>query len=441
MIDTIALSFGQQLDALSSYIGANWAWPSPDAGFALYVARSVGVELPPGLGDVSLSDTQMRRLDQAPVLAAAGYALARSPSSYTLAVEDAWAKGLTRLASRQAFTPDHNSFFYRPTELLGLSLGALHCGLVRPADMAWLRQVVVEGEHRLSSGDLWVQVLAAKAAAALSHPWQQITIRSIETVDVTGVALLAWLYEANDALVATFHPSTDRHTIDQELLVRCATSGLSPQDTAHAAVLYYGLRAVVRGAVATFGDRDRNMEAAATNTNASMGPQQPTDVMVREGQLVESVATNDDTTSSRNIFIVHGHNDTVKLEVARFVDRDLGLHSLILHELSDKGRTIIEKFEAHANEARAAIVLLTADDIGAVRTKPKDLKPRARQNVVLELGFFLAKLERGKVFVLKEEGVETPSDYSGVLYIPLDTNGGWKHRLRQEIKDAGIPVL
>jgi len=63
VIDMIALSFGQQLDALSSYMSANWAWPSPDAGFALYVARSAGAELPAGLGDVSLSDTQMRRLD------------------------------------------------------------------------------------------------------------------------------------------------------------------------------------------------------------------------------------------------------------------------------------------------------------------------------------------------------------------------------------------
>jgi len=114
------------------------------------------------------------------------------------------------------------------------------------------------------------------------------------------------------------------------------------------------------------------------------------------------------------------------------------------HELSDKGRTITEKFQAHANEAHAAIVLLTADDIEAVRTKPEDLKPRARQNLVLELGLFLGKFERGKVFVLMEEmeeGVETPSDYSGVSHILFDSSGGWKHKLRQEIRDAGILVL
>ncbi len=90
---------------------------------------------------------------------------------------------------------------------------------------------------------------------------------------------------------------------------------------------------------------------------------------------------------------------------------------------------------------RATIVLVPADDIGAGRTNPEDLKPRARQNLVLELGLFLGKRERGKVFAFMEEGVETPSDYSGVLYIPLDSSGGWKHKLRQEIRDAGILVL
>jgi Predicted nucleotide-binding protein containing TIR-like domain len=138
------------------------------------------------------------------------------------------------------------------------------------------------------------------------------------------------------------------------------------------------------------------------------------------------------------IFVVHGSNNAAKDTVARFLER-LGLGVTILHEQPDKGRTIIEKFEANASVGYA-VVLLTGDDVGAPRTSPNDLKPRARQNVLLELGYFLGTLGRTHVCALREEGVEVPSDLSGVLYVPFDAAGAWKLRLATEIKAAGIDV-
>jgi predicted nucleotide-binding protein len=138
------------------------------------------------------------------------------------------------------------------------------------------------------------------------------------------------------------------------------------------------------------------------------------------------------------IFLVHGHNNEAKETVARFLEK-VGLDVVILHEQPDRGRTIIEKFEDYA-KVGYAVVLLTADDVGAQRSTPGQLKPRARQNVILELGYFIGTLGRTRVCTLVEQGVEIPSDFSGVLYVPLDDGGNWRFRLASEIKAAGTPV-
>jgi predicted nucleotide-binding protein len=142
--------------------------------------------------------------------------------------------------------------------------------------------------------------------------------------------------------------------------------------------------------------------------------------------------------SSRRVFIVHGHDDGIKETVARFLSK-LDLEPVILHEQPNQGRTIIEKFENYSDVA-FAVVLFTPDDIGHAAGKEADAKPRARQNVVLELGFFMAALDRSHVCVLYKGGVEIPSDYSGVLYEELDSKGMWRFRLAAEIKAAGIDV-
>ena len=140
---------------------------------------------------------------------------------------------------------------------------------------------------------------------------------------------------------------------------------------------------------------------------------------------------------SDKIFIVHGHDGDTKLQVAEFVERITGERPVILHEQADSGRTVIEKFEEHASEAGFAIILLTADDAGKAKNAPQ-LNLRARQNVVLEFGYFMAKLGRSRVVALYEAGVELPSDVSGVLYKSLA--GNWHTGLAQELKAAGIEI-
>jgi predicted nucleotide-binding protein len=145
------------------------------------------------------------------------------------------------------------------------------------------------------------------------------------------------------------------------------------------------------------------------------------------------------TPNTGKVFIVHGHDHGVKDSVARFIT-NLGFEPVILHEQPNEGRTVIDKFEDHA-EADFAIVLFTPDDIGYPAKHPENIKPRARQNVVLELGYFMGKLSRKRVALLQVgDDIEIPSDYAGVLYLPLDGSGAWKFLLAKEMSACGMNI-
>ncbi|MBP9811383.1 nucleotide-binding protein [bacterium] len=142
---------------------------------------------------------------------------------------------------------------------------------------------------------------------------------------------------------------------------------------------------------------------------------------------------------SNKVFIVHGQDDFAKHQTANVIHQ-VGLEPIILHEQSNGGRTIIEKLEANS-DVGFAVVLLTPDDIGySAKDDASTARPRARQNVIMELGFFMAKITRGKICVLYCEGVELPSDFHGIVYIKMDKEGAWKYELGKELKHAGFSV-
>ena len=140
-----------------------------------------------------------------------------------------------------------------------------------------------------------------------------------------------------------------------------------------------------------------------------------------------------------DVFIVHGHDEVARLAMVNFV-KTFDLNPIILDEKANEGHTIIEKFEAHAREAGYAIILLTPDDVGARKDDKEQTKPRARQNVILELGYFMGKLGRERVCVLHKEEVELPSDIYGIVYVPMDSSDGWQLKLAKEMNHAGLPI-
>lgn len=143
-------------------------------------------------------------------------------------------------------------------------------------------------------------------------------------------------------------------------------------------------------------------------------------------------------TDMKEVFVIHGRDNEAKEAVARFLEK-LNLDPVILHEQANEGRAIIEKFEEHA-QAAFAVVLLTPDDAGALENEKDKLRPRARQNVIFEFGYFIGRLGRKRVCALTRGDLEMPSDYDGVLYVPLDADGAWRMRLVKELRAAGLNV-
>jgi diguanylate cyclase (GGDEF)-like protein len=182
---------------------------------------------------------------------------------------------------------------------------------------------------------------------------------------------------------------------------------------------------------------NRQTDWIRTQVTGNWGPQ-PSYVEPNDLSLAE--ATAGVVRISQKIFLAHGHNVGVLNNVTRFLREQLGLDVVVLHELPDKGRTIIEKLEANAGDVGFAVVLLTPDDVGASKKNKTKLNERARQNVILELGYFIGKLGRDKVAAVYVKNVELPSDFDGMLYVPYDRRADWRSKLTKEIKEAGIEV-
>lgn len=123
------------------------------------------------------------------------------------------------------------------------------------------------------------------------------------------------------------------------------------------------------------------------------------------------------TANSRKVFIVHGHDDKVRVELSSLLI-DLKFEPVILHEQANEGLTLIEKFEKHS-DVEYAFILLTPDDVGCQKGNETRLKPRARQNVFFEFGFFAGKIGRERVCCLYTGDVEWPSDLNGFAHIPF----------------------
>ena len=134
------------------------------------------------------------------------------------------------------------------------------------------------------------------------------------------------------------------------------------------------------------------------------------------------------------VFIVHGHDGELKQSVARIIEKQ-GIEAVILSEQANQGKTIIEKFENYS-DVGGAICLFTADDLGRSKESETD-RARARQSVVFETGYFIGKLGRDHIVILADDGIEMPSDLSGVV---RTNTGNWQFELLKELKAMGYAI-
>jgi hypothetical protein len=141
------------------------------------------------------------------------------------------------------------------------------------------------------------------------------------------------------------------------------------------------------------------------------------------------------------IFLVQGRNQRLKQAVAGLLEQTGESQVTILSERPEGPRALVESSGETAPARRYAVVLLTADDVGAPRLDG-DREPhfsiRARQGAVFEMGILVAALTPGRVCVLYEDGVELPCDLDGVAYVRLDRAGSWRLRLLLHLRGAGF---
>nr|WP_298090123.1 nucleotide-binding protein [uncultured Blautia sp.] len=186
----------------------------------------------------------------------------------------------------------------------------------------------------------------------------------------------------------------------------------------------------------------KNMNIGQGNTNngiACIGDNNTNDIAVRsKKKKTETEKAKEMVKEKEKVFIVHGHDAEAKFEVARFIEK-IGFEPIILHEQVNDGMTVIEKIEKYSNVG-FGIVLYTPCDVGYAKNEENKKMARARQNVVFEHGYLISKLGRNNVCALVKEAVEIPNDTSGIVYIPLDNNGGWKIPLAKEMKSSGYEI-
>lgn len=174
--------------------------------------------------------------------------------------------------------------------------------------------------------------------------------------------------------------------------------------------------------------------------NLASKPEPPKPQLFQKSMTASENTTFNSVVKKNKVFIVHGRDNEAKQEVARFID-NIGLIPIILHEQASGGKTIIEKIEHYSEEAGYAIVLYTACDHGrGIHETKIHPKQRARQNVVFEHGYLMAKLGRENVCALVKGEIETPNDISGVVYAQLDLSGAWKTEIAKELKVSGYTI-
>jgi predicted nucleotide-binding protein len=176
----------------------------------------------------------------------------------------------------------------------------------------------------------------------------------------------------------------------------------------------------------------KGIEKAATtlNTAVSMLEERLED-LIAAGESVRPKAAD----YARKAFIVHGHDIDCRNEVELFL-RKLNFDYIILNQQPNSGRTVIEKIEQHS-DVGFAIILLTPDD---TCQSGEEVEMRARQNVMWEYGYFVGRLNRARVCVLKKGDVKIPSDLEGIGWTSFDAIGGWHVELARELRGAGYSI-
>ena len=242
MSDTLGRSFAAQLAELEQCITSQWAWPSPEAGFAFHVYHTVEEQGPlPEIGLEPWPDAGALR--HAHTLAACGYVLAR-PTGTSPQYHACWAQALEHLAVKDPFPLDRQSFTFRPMEVLGIALGATKCEGIEQGTRLRLTHII----SRLATEgntDVWSLSLYGLAADLLGVAWQHPMPPLFDAAPVHVLALLKWRIIVYSATPGARALSPYVNDLDHALLEGCGLARLEPGDVGRAALVHFALKRTV----------------------------------------------------------------------------------------------------------------------------------------------------------------------------------------------------
>ena len=159
-----------------------------------------------------------------------------------------------------------------------------------------------------------------------------------------------------------------------------------------------------------------------------------TDRLVRDIEQIFEIRANSELEQPKHevaqrVFITHGHSSEWRA-VQAFIEKDVQLLTIELEQEPNMGRTIIEKLIDNSVRCNSSVIVMTGDDVA------NGDEARVRENVMHEIGFFQGRYGRSNVILLHEEGVNIPTNLSGVAYVPFpkgNIKAGF-HVLQRELK-------
>jgi hypothetical protein len=236
----LATTYAVLRDQLDEDI-AKVPWPSPEAGFLDYLDISTGMRL---RRQRTIAND---RLDETPILSSAGYQYARSDFARPAGYDEEWARQFRRLAQRQAFPIDRESYFYRPLDLLGICVGARSCPALTGEDRRWLQKVLTEGAPRLSEHSR-AQLLGAVAAWHIGVRWTIHSMLQLDELSLATLSLLYWIINQNE-LATEIGVTISSEVLATAMLHRAFTVQNQYDDLADAGLIRYATQSVVDRAI------------------------------------------------------------------------------------------------------------------------------------------------------------------------------------------------
>ena len=238
-------------------------WPSPEAGFLDYLSASTSSAF-------AQRPLVTDRLDEAPMLAAAGYQYVNPRFQRNSQYDQEWARHFKRLAQRQAFPIDRESYFYRPLDLLGVCIGAQSCPAVTDSDRQWLKIVLENGATRLTEHSR-AHYLGAVAANHIGVTWTMHSTPRLRDLSLASLGLLYWLINQK-ALAASIGLTLNEPELAAAVLQIAFLDKNRCDDLADAGLILYATENVVertiQASIEETWKAPRNMQAATALVRA-----------------------------------------------------------------------------------------------------------------------------------------------------------------------------